>query len=133
MKALSIIFLLLLTQHCFAVQDTITAVKAKQFVGKTKTVCDRIDGNIMIKVNKKDPTILYVGPDYDNRLMALYFPNHVVRRFSFAPEKKMNNKRFCVTGKITLYENKPAIIIRNEAQVNEEEINSYIYREGKQN
>jgi hypothetical protein len=108
-------------------QDTISAVDASKYINKKVTVCDRVNYGKRVNVNKNTPTVLYVGPDYPNHHLALYFPKNVVRRFSFDPEKKMINKRFCASGKITLHENKPAIIIRRESQVNEEEVNSYIF------
>jgi hypothetical protein len=112
MKALKLLFLLFIANHAIAAQDTITAVKAKDYIGKTITVCDRITYGVMVNINKNTPTILYVGPDYPNHYLSLYIPRHVVRRFSFDPEKKMINKRFCATGKITMYKASPLYALK---------------------
>lgn len=132
MKSLFTLVILLYSCIILSAQDTTTAANAANYINKKVTVCDRVNYGKRININKKAPTILYVGPDYPNHHLVLYFPKHVVRRFSFDPEKKMINKRFCATGKITLRENKPTIYIRSESQVNEEEVNSYIYGDGKQ-
>lgn len=107
-------------------QDTTSAAKIKDYMGKKVTVCDRVSYGRLVSINTTGPTILYVGPDPDYHL-ALFFPEFEVQRFSFDPEKKMINKRFCATGEITTYNNKPVMYIRSESQVNEEEVNSFIY------
>ena len=101
--------------------DTITAVKAKDFVGKQVTLCDRVNYGRYLNISKNQATILWVGPDYPNHYLYLVFPKESLQRFSFDPEKKMINKRFCVVGKIELFREKPAIYIRSEGQLNEEE------------
>ncbi|MEJ7831087.1 MAG: hypothetical protein WKF91_22970 [Segetibacter sp.] len=101
--------------------DTITAVKAKSYIGKEVTLCDRVNYGRYLNVSKKQPTILWVGPDYPNHYLYLVFPKESLRMFSFDPEKKMINKRFCVKGKIEKFRGKPAIYIRSESQLNEEE------------
>jgi hypothetical protein len=102
-------------------QDTITASKAKANVGKQVVLCDRVNYGRYLNMNKTAPVRLYVGPDYPNHYFTLVFPQDVLARFSFDPEKKMINKRFCATGTITMYRKKPAMIIKSESQVNAEE------------
>lgn len=101
--------------------DTITAAKAKSYMGKEITVCDRVNYGRYLNVQKDQPTILWVGPDYPNHYLYLVFPKESLRMFSFDPEKKMINKRFCVKGRIEKFRGKPAIYIRSESQLNEEE------------
>ena len=118
-------FLLAVLSSCCALsvqaQDTITAAKAKQYVGKEVVLCDRVNYGRYVNINKTAPVRLYVGPDFPNHHFTLVFPQDELARFSFDPEKKMINKRFCATGPITIYRKKPAMIIKNESQINAEE------------
>lgn len=102
-------------------QDTITASEARNFIGKQVTLCDRVNYGRFIEVQKKMPKILYVGPDYPNHHLTLIFPKEVHRKFSYDPEKKMVNKRFCLTGTISKYKGKPAVFIKSPLQINEED------------
>ncbi|WP_207496748.1 hypothetical protein [Aridibaculum aurantiacum] len=101
--------------------DTITAAQAKDYQGKRVTVCDRVNYGRYVNVNKNAPVRLWVGPDYPNHYLTLVFPQNDLKRFSVDPEKKMLNKRFCVVGRITSHEGKPAIIVKEERQLNAEE------------
>lgn len=127
MKKLKILIVIALCTTSVSAQDTIYAKQAQAYMGKKVVVCDRVNYGKHLNINKNGPTILYVGPDHPNHYLNLYFPKSVLRRFSFDPEKKMINKTFCATGRIESFENKPTLYIRRESQVNEEEVNSYIY------
>lgn len=121
MKQLILASVIFFTARESKAEDTITAVKAKSYMGKEVTLCDRVNYGRYLNVQKNQPTILWVGPDYPNHYLYLVFPKESLRRFSFSPEKKMINKRFCVKGKIEKFRGKPAIFIRSESQLNEEE------------
>ncbi len=113
--------LLYLQQSDAQVPDTITSARAKDFIGKNITLCDRVNYGRYLNINKDGPVRLFVGPDYPDHNLTLIFPDDVLLRFSFDPEKKMINKRFCVVGTITIYRKKPAIFVTSESQINAEE------------
>ena len=113
-------FVLLITTIAVA-QDTITSAKAKDYVGKKVVLCDRVNYGKYVDVSKDANIRLTVGPDYPNHNLTLIFPETNLVRFSFDPEQKMLNKRFCVMGTITTYRNKPAIYVTDEKQINVEE------------
>ncbi len=121
MKQLLLASIIFFTAQESKAEDTITAVKAKSYMGKEVTLCDRVNYGRYLNVQKNQPVILWVGPDYPNHYLYLVFPKESLRTFSFDPEKKMINKRFCVKGKIEKFRGKPAIFIRSESQLNEEE------------
>jgi hypothetical protein len=120
MKALVLILIFFIAQQSRA-QDTITAKQAKEFVGKEVTLCDRVNYGRYLNVQKNQETILWVGPDYPNVYLYLIFPPEALRMFSFDPEKKMVGKRFCVYGVIKKFRGKPAMYVRSENNLNEEE------------
>ncbi len=121
MKALVLVVSIFFISCKSPAQDTITTIKAKEFMGKKVILCDRVNYGRYLNVQKKQGTILWVGPDYPNQYLYLVFPKESLRMFSFDPEKKMVNKRFCVKGTIEKFRGKPAIYIRSESQLNEEE------------
>ncbi len=121
MKKLIVILLLSSFYNASLAQDTIGSAKIKDYMGKTVTLCDRVNYGRYLNISKDAPIRLYIGPDYPNHNMTLVFPKNEVQRFSFDPEKKMINKRFCVVGAVTTYRGKPAIYVKNESQLNVEE------------
>jgi len=128
MKAITFFLIIfIMASNNITAQDTIHAVSAKSYIGKKVVVCDRVNYGRLLYINKKAPTILFVGPDHPNHYLTLYFPYNHLRRFSFDPEKKMINKRFCATGTVKSFEGKPALYIKNEANLNVEEVNSFIF------
>jgi hypothetical protein len=122
MKKLAyLLFALFCGTALFAQQDTVTANKAQQFVGKTVLLCDRIKNGHMDNISKDEPTVVYVGDTYETRTLALVFTKDVLRSFSYDPEKKMENHTFCVHGKVEMYKGKPAIFVQSEDQLNVED------------
>ena len=120
-KLIYLLFMLLGGTALHAQQDTVTAVKAGQFVGKTVLLCDRVKNGHMDNISKDEPTIVYVGDTYETRTLALVFTKDVLKTFSFDPEKKMENHTFCVNGKIEMYKGKPAIFVKSEDQLHVED------------
>ena len=120
-KIISILAITCLSLSSLLAQDTINASQAKDFMGKDVLLCDRVNYGRYLEVSKKRPVTLFVGPDYPDHYLTLVFTKQALRLFSFDPEKKMVNKRFCVKGKIEKWRGKPAIYIKRESDLNEEE------------
>jgi hypothetical protein len=120
-KSLLLLTVVIGMQYSAQAQDTITSAQAKKYVGKMVTLCDRVNYGKYVDISKEADIRLLVGPDYPNHNLTLIFPAADVKRFTFDPEAKMINKRFCVQGTITIYRDKPAIYVTKESQVNEEE------------
>lgn len=97
--------------------DSINASLAKNYVGKTIKVCDKIDGARLKNISKDEANVLYIGTDYATRIFALVFPKDVLRRFPYNPNLKMINSQFCAKGKIVMYEGKPAMYIKTDKQL----------------
>jgi len=120
-KLLYLVFVLLCGNALHAQRDTITASQAATFVGKNVSLCDIGKNGHMDNISKDEPTIIYVGDTYETRTLALVFKKDDLKAFSFDPEKKMENHRFCVHGKIEMYKGKPAIFVTSEAQLHVED------------
>ena len=115
----SIICFLFLLPACliYAQKKSISARQTKNYIGKTVTVLGTIHEARLKNISKDEMNVLYTGPDYEHRTLALLFPQDVLKRFSYNPNDKMINHSFYAKGKIIRYEGKPAMYIRNENQL----------------
>ena len=120
MKKLVYVLLMVLCANALHAQQEskITAVQAKDYIGKNVLLCDRVKDGHLDNISKDEPTIVYVGDTYETRTLALVFTKDVLKGFKYDPEKKMENHKFCVHGKITTYKGKPAIYVQSEDQLN---------------
>jgi len=120
-KLIYLLVILLSVTTLHAQRDTITAEKAGNFVGKNVLLCDRVNDGHMDNISKDEPTIVYVGDTYETATLLLVFDKNDLKSFSFDPEKKMENHKFCVHGKVAMYKGKPAIYVKSEAQLTVQE------------
>lgn len=100
---------------------TININDATAYRGKVVKICDRVSEVKLPDIAKNRASELYVGGHFPDQKFTIVIPRAVRERFSYNPEEKMVNKRFCIVGKITRHKGKPAIVVRNENQINEEE------------
>lgn len=100
----------------------IKSADAANYIGKTVSICDVVSTgkNLSLK-SKSDPTELYIGGAYPDSYFIIVIRENVRKSFSYDPEEKLVNKRFCITGKMLRYKGKPAIFVSNENQINEED------------
>lgn len=121
-KIIYLLFMLLCGNALHAQQESeITAAQANNYIGKNVMLCDRVKDGHMDNISKDEPTIVYVGDTYETRTLALVFTKDVLKGFKYDPEKKMENHKFCVHGKISTYKGKPAIYVQSEDQLNVQE------------
>lgn len=102
-----------------AVRITIDQLAA--YRGKTVKICDRVTEVKLPNISKDRGSELYVGGHFPDQKFTIFIPKSVREKFSYNPEEKMVNKRFCIVGKLTRHKGKPAIVVKNENQINEEE------------
>lgn len=90
-------------------------VQAKYHIGKTATVCGTV---VSTRKTTKAQAIylnfdrLHPNQDFYATIWSYNGPN-----FSYDPESYLVNKRICVTGKLTMYEEIPRISINNEQEI----------------
>ena len=110
MKKLISVSMFLFFYSLLHAQQNITAIQAKNYVGKTMQVCDIIKEATLDNISKDEATILYTGTSFKNRTLALVFTKKVLKAFSYNPVSKMINQKFCAKGKISMYKkNRPCI------------------------
>lgn len=96
----------------------ISAQLYSQTKSQNVTVCNIVQENDAGNISKDAPLILYMQDSITNQKLAIVFSQSVIKRMSFNPRQKLVNQKACISGVIKTYNNKPAIIISDEKQIN---------------
>ncbi|HQV50971.1 MAG: DNA/RNA non-specific endonuclease [Flavobacteriales bacterium] len=91
------------------------SVQAKYHVGKTVTVCGTVVAS-RTTVKAKAIYLNFDTPNPDQEFYATVWQDKSVN-FSYDPETYLLNKKICVTGKVTMFDEVPRISINNESEV----------------
>ena len=89
-----------------------TATEAAKHVGENATVTDRVDG---VHQSGKGNIFLNMGGKYPNQAFTAYIPAGSAGQFS--DYRKYDGQTVTVSGKITLYNQKPEIIVTSPSQI----------------
>lgn len=93
----------------------INSVQAKYHIGKTATVC----GTVVSTRKTAKAKAIYLNFDrmHPNQEFYATIWEYNGPNFSYDPEVRLLNKRVCVTGKLTIFDDIPRISINNEKEV----------------
>jgi hypothetical protein len=86
------------------------------YVGKTITVCSKVQGSFVTKGKKKTTYINFGKPYPNNSFTAVIFASDSAN-FKYIPSEYLKEKTVCITGKVALYKDKPQMIIKKEEQI----------------
>ncbi len=106
---------LLIIQPALA-QKKLTATEAKDHVGETVTVCGNVVSTRYASTTKGQPTFLNLDKPYPNQIFTVVIWGSNRSKFG-KPEVEYNEKRICVTGKISLFRGVPEVIADAPAQI----------------
>lgn len=98
-------------------QTSITPKEAKDHMGDSVQVCDRVLGGKYLLQAKDAPARLYIGSRQPNPMLTIVINADVRRLMKYDPEKKLVNKKVCVKGVITTYEGRPAIVLQRPEDI----------------
>ncbi len=104
-------------------KDSLAAIKAIKLeeianhVGERVKVCGRVYTARYLSNSKTRPTILNIGAPYPNQLLSVTIPEEDRGVFGQDPEFFFVNKDVCITGEVTLFNNKPEIVVHNKEQL----------------
>lgn len=110
---------MLLTSICLwqiSFSQTVSLDSIKFYVGKTITVCSKVQSTFVTKGDKKTTYINFGKPYPNNTFTAVIFSNDSAN-FKYIPSKYLKEKNVCITGKVELYKGKPQIIMKKEEQI----------------
>jgi len=90
-----------------------TAAEAARHVGETATITDRVDG---VHQSGKGNIFLNMGGKYPNQAFTAFIPSSSAAQFS--NPQQYEGRTVGVSGKITLYQGKPEIVVNSPSQIN---------------
>jgi hypothetical protein len=97
-------------------QKKLSAVEAKDHVGETATVCGNVVSTRYAASTKGQPTFLNLDKPYPNQIFTVVIWGSNRSKFG-KPEVEYNQKRICVTGKISLFRGVPEIVEDEPTQI----------------
>jgi len=96
--------------------QTVPLDSVQFYVGKTITVCSKVQGTFVTKGEKKT-TYINFGKPYPNTTFTAVIFQSDSSNFKYTPSVYLKEKTVCITGKVVLYKNKPQMIIKKEEQI----------------
>lgn len=114
---------LLITSICLwqiSFSQTVPLESVTSYVGKTITVCSKVQSTFVAKGEKKT-TYLSFGQAFPNATFTAVIFEGDLANFKYTPSEYLKDKQVCLTGKITIYKDKPQMIISSEGQIKLEE------------
>jgi hypothetical protein len=117
MKKTSLFLIGLLCSFASFAQTAIQLEDISKHVGDSVKVCGKIYGGIFLERVKDTPTFLNVGGTYPNNPLTVVIWADVRKTFEEKPEEFYKDKAVCIFGKVTLYKDKPQIVLYNKNQL----------------
>lgn len=102
---------------CTAAQtNQITPREAKDHVGEVQTVCGKVASTHYAARSKGQPTFLNLDEPYPKEIFTILIWGSDRSKFG-TPERKYQDARVCVTGKISSFGGKPEIVATEPSQI----------------
>jgi hypothetical protein len=117
MKHVIFVLVLLLSSVCSFSQQQINLKDAAAYKGDTVLVCGMVSGGRYFSGSKDSLTLLNLGAAYPNQQLTIVIGPEARKEFKDAPETFFKDKQICIYGRISLYNNKPQIILYHQDQL----------------
>lgn len=110
---LSTLILLMATASISKSQTSVTTKQVVNYVGKTVTLCDSVYSSRALD----NISLLNLGGKFPKEIITMVVFKSDRTKFEKEPVEIYNNKRICITGKVTLYKDKLQIVVNDPKQV----------------
>ena len=117
MKKASFLLIAILFSFVSFAQTEIKLEDVGRHIGDSVKVCAKIYGGIFLDRSKDTPTFLNVGGAYPNNTLTLVIWADLRKEFEQKPEEFYKDKTVCIFGKVTLFRDKPQIVLYNKNQL----------------
>jgi hypothetical protein len=91
--------------------------EAAKRVGDSVQVCGKIFGGRFFETSNGSPTLLNMGAAYPASPLTIMIPGDVRAKLGYAPEAQLKDKNICVRGTVSLFKDRPEIIIHDVSQL----------------
>lgn len=109
----------LLISFCFqqiSFSQTVPLDSAKFYEGKTITVCSQVMDTYVSK-HEDATTFINFGNPYPHSTFSVVIFEKDLTNFKYTPSEYLKGKNICITGKITIYKDKPQMIVESEEAI----------------
>src|SRR6476660_3327556 len=113
MKNLLILSLIIFGTYSTKAQTTIVAKDAIRYLDKTVTICD----SVYSTKTSESVSLLNFGGRFPNAPLILVVYKKDRANFEKEPHLLYNNKKMCVTGKVTEYQGKLQLVLNSPKQI----------------
>jgi len=110
-----VLFSVMITGICCA-QTSIKLDDVSKHTGDSVSICGLVADLRYFENAKNQPTLLNIGEVYPNQKLTVVIYGDVRKAFATAVED-LNHKQICITGTITLFKERPQIIIAQPEQI----------------
>jgi len=110
------LLLIIICQHQTLIGQTIPLDSAKFYEGKTITICSKVIDTYVSK-HEDETTFINFGKPYPNNSFTVVIYAKDLDNFKYSPTNYLKGKVICITGKITIYKDKPQMIVEGEEAV----------------
>jgi hypothetical protein len=108
--------LVLISLFTFA-QKEITIQDIVRHVGDSVKLQVNINNTRVLKSENGSLVLMNVSKPYPNQVLTLVIYNQDLKNFTGDPEKTYQFKTVIVRGKVSLYKDKPQIVLHDESQI----------------
>jgi hypothetical protein len=115
MRSLFIISIIFLSFNAFS-QETITASQAKDFVGKEVFLTGKVAGSRLFQRPTGDMLLLNIDKPHPENEITVVIEANVLSKGKFT-EESLKGKQVQVKGVVSIFKEKPQIILENEANL----------------
>jgi micrococcal nuclease len=90
---------------------------ANKHIEEDKTVCGKVANTYYAVESKGQPTYLNLDKPWPDHIFTIVISKSDRHKFKSPPEIFFDNKRVCVTGRITTSNDKPQMTVSNASQI----------------
>ena len=95
--------------------QTVSAYDAARFIGEIARIYGRVSD--VWYERQTDEYYLFFGEPYPYQDFSVIIPGKTARRFSYRPERYFVNRNIAVTGLVSMWEDRPEMLIRKRNQI----------------
>jgi hypothetical protein len=95
--------------------QTVSAYDASRYIGEISRIYGKVSD--VFYSTETDEYTLYFGEPYPNQDFSVILSGKQARRYNRHPERYFTNRNIAVTGLISLWEDRPEMIIKKRSQV----------------
>ena len=117
MKKATFLVIAILFSFASVAQTEIKLEDIGKHVGDSVKVCGKIFGGIFLDRSKDTPTFLNVGGLYPNNPLTIVIWADLRKQFEQKPEEFYKDRNVCIFGKISLFRDKPQIVLYSKTQL----------------